>query len=153
MSTSRIRFSFASPSACFLPGTLASVLAGVMSGVSWVDADPQPAATRIVMIRIPDATATALEASDRYLDPAEEPVSRELAALGLQVAAPAELDGLLQGFLAAYRPSGYVKVGAEEYSRMAQAIDRLLIENAAYAGVRPLRALRSPRDAVRLVRG
>jgi hypothetical protein len=46
----------------FLPGPLASVLAGVMSGTSWVDADPQPAATRIVMIRIPEVTAAALEA-------------------------------------------------------------------------------------------
>jgi hypothetical protein len=139
----------------FLPGTLASVLAGVMSGASWVDADPQPAATRIVMLRIPGATAAALEASNRYLDPAAEPLSSDLVALGLRVAHPAELDRLLAGFLAAYRPSGYVKVGAEEHSRLAMAVDRLLIENAAGAGVRPLpvRARRSARHTVRLVRG
>ena len=113
----------------FLPGAMASVLAGLMSGTSWVDADPQPAATRIVMIRIPGATAAALETSNRYLNPVEEPLSGELAALGLRVAEPAELDGLLEGFLAAYRPSGYIKVGAEEYSRLAQAIDRLFIDS------------------------
>jgi hypothetical protein len=46
-------------------------------------------------------------------------------------------------------------VAAPEYSRLAQAIDRLFIEDAAGAGVRPLpaRARRSPRDWVRLVRG
>ncbi|MGH6920683.1 MAG: hypothetical protein ACREJ0_23610, partial [Geminicoccaceae bacterium] len=138
----------------FLPGTLASVLAGVMSGTSWVDADPQPAATRILMIRVPGGTAAALEASNRYLKPAET-LSGDLVALGLRVAEPAELDGLLEEFLSAYRPSGYIKVGVEEYSRLALAIDRLLIENAAGAGVQPLpaRARRSPRDTVRLLRG
>jgi predicted ATPase len=115
----------------FLPGPLASVLAGVMSGTSWVDTDPQPAATRIVMVRIPGATAAALDASNRYLDPAAEPLSGELAALGLPIAEPAELDALLAGFLAAHRPSGYLKVGADEYSRLAQAIDRLMLQHEA----------------------
>lgn len=138
----------------FLPGALASVLAGVMSGTSWVDADPQPAATRIMMIRIPGGTAAALEASNRYLSPAET-LSGDLVALGLRVAEPAELDALLEGFLVAYRPSGYVKVGADEYSRLALAVDRLFIENAAGVGARPLpaRARRSSRARVHLVQG
>ena len=138
----------------FLPGALASVLAGVMSGISWVDPEPQPAATRIVMIRIPGATAAALEASNRYLD-AAEPISADLRALRLSVAEPRELDGLLEGFLSAYRRSGYLKVGAEEHARLAQATDRLFIENARGTGARPLpsRARRSSQGAVRLVRG
>jgi hypothetical protein len=138
----------------FLPETLASVLAGVMSGASWVDADPQPAASRILMIRIPDAAAAVLEASNRYLD-RREPLSADLAALGLRIAAPAELVALLEGFLAAYRLSGYVKVGADEYSRLALAVDRLFVENATGAGARrlPPRPRRSPRDTVRLVLG
>lgn len=120
----------------FLPGRLSSVLAGVMSGVSWVDADPQPAATRIVIIRVSGLTAAALEASNRYLD-AREPLSGDLTALGLHVAQPAELDHLLDGFLTAYRPSGYLKVGAEEYSRLALAVDRLFIDSgvAARSGI------------------
>jgi hypothetical protein len=113
----------------FLPGTLASVLAGVMSGASWVDADPQPAATRMLMVRIPGATAAALGTSNRYLDPAEESLSGDLAALGLRVAAPAELDALLQGFLADDRAGGHIKVSAAEHSELARAIDRLLIES------------------------
>jgi hypothetical protein len=138
----------------FLPGTLASVLAGVMSGASWVDADPQPAATRILMVRIPDAMTSALEASNRYLD-AMESLSADLAALGLRVAAAAELDALLKGFLAAHRPSGYIKVGAEEYSRMALAVDRLLIESDLIAGARPFAAppRRSSRATVPPVQG
>ena len=34
----------------FVPGALANVLAGVASGASWFDADPQPAASRLVLI-------------------------------------------------------------------------------------------------------
>ena len=113
----------------FLPGTLASVLAGVMSGASWVDADPQPAATRIVMVRIPGAAAAALKDSNGYLSLAEEPISRELAALGLPVSAPAELDALLEGFLAGDRPVGYIRVSAREYSDLALAVNRLLIDS------------------------
>jgi hypothetical protein len=113
----------------FLPGTLASVLAGVMSGVAFVDAIPQPAATRIVMIRVPEAGAAVLDASNRYLDPAETPLSSDLVALGLPVTAPAELDALLEAFLAADRPSSYIKVAAADYSRLALAIDRLFIDS------------------------
>ena len=55
----------------------------------------------------------------------------------------------------AHRPSGYLKVGAEEYSRLALAIDRLLIENEPVADMRPLpvRARRSSRNRLRLIRG
>jgi hypothetical protein len=120
-----------------------------------VDVIPQPTASRIVMIRVPEADTAALEASNGYLDPGKTALSSDLAVLGLRVAAPAELDALLEGFLRAYRPSGYVKVGAEKYSRLAPAIDRLLIESAEDAGAQPLpaRARRSSRDRVQLVSG
>lgn len=86
---------------------------------------------------------------------AQEPISRELAALGLRVAEPAELDSLLEGFLVGGPPVGCIKVSAREYSDLALAVDRLFIDNAAGAGARPLlaRARRSLRDRVRLVRG
>jgi hypothetical protein len=110
----------------FLPGALANVLAGVMSGATFVDATPQPAATRIVMIRVPQAMTARLETSNRYLDATVEPLSSDLA--GLDVTAPAELDALFGEFLAADQPSSYIKVTAAEYSRLTLAIDRLLIE-------------------------
>jgi hypothetical protein len=113
----------------FLPGTLANVLAGVMSGATFVDADPQPASTRIVMIRIPEAGDSRLEASNRYLDSAAAPLSSDLVALGVPVTAPAELDALLDEFLASDQASRYLKVAAAEYSRLALAIDRMFIES------------------------
>jgi hypothetical protein len=86
---------------------------------------------------------------------AQEPISRELAGLGLRVAEPAELDALLEGFLAGGPPLGCIKVSAREYSDLSLAVDRLFIDNAAGTGVRPLaaRARRSPHDTVRLVQG
>jgi len=140
----------------FLPGgTLANVLAGVMSAVTFLDAVPQPASTRIVMIRVPPAALPTLETTNRYLDATDAPLSSDLVALGAPVTAPAELDALLDAFLAADQPSSYLKVAAEEYSRLALAVDRMFIENAAGAGARPLpaRARRSSRATVRLVEG
>jgi hypothetical protein len=49
--------------------------------------------------------------------------------LGVPVTAPAELDALLDEFLAADQPSRYLKVAAAEYSRLTLAIDRLFIES------------------------
>jgi len=115
----------------FLPGTLASVLAGVLSGVTIVDAHPQPAATRILMIRVPTTSLALLDGSNRYLDPAEGALSSDLIALGLPVSAPAELDALLEEFLGADAAGSYIKVTAADYSRLTLAIDRLFIADTA----------------------
>jgi hypothetical protein len=110
----------------FLPGALAGVLAGVVSGASWFDADPQPTAGRIVLVRIPGATAAELEASNRYVD-ATQPISGDLAALGIPAGALAGLDGLLAEFLWGGHGSGWIKVDRGEYSQLALAIDRLVM--------------------------
>ena len=113
-----------------LPGTLANVVVGVMSGTTVVDADPQPAATRIAMVRIPGSGVARLEASNRYID-AEAPLSSDLIALGVPVTAPVGLDALLHEFLAADQPNAYLKVTATEYSRLTLAVDRLFIDSGA----------------------
>lgn len=114
----------------FLPSPPASVLAGVMSGAAFVDFLAQPAATRIVMIRIPDASAPAIERSDRYLDVAKEPLSADLAALGVPVG-PAEaiqLDRLLHEFLWASEESGnHVGAPAAAYAKLTLAVDSLML--------------------------
>jgi hypothetical protein len=79
------------------------------------------------MIRVPEAGAAAIEASNGYLDPAKTPLSSDLAALGLPVTAPAQLDALLDGFLTPDRPSTQVKIAADEYSRLKLTIDALFI--------------------------
>jgi hypothetical protein len=136
-------------------GTLANLLVGVMSAATFLDAVPQPASTRIVMVRVAPATLATLEKTNRYIDATDTPLSSDLVALGVPVTAPVELDALLDEFLAADQPSSYLKVAAEEYSRLALAIDRMFIENEAVAGAGRLaaRARRSSRDMVRLVEG
>jgi hypothetical protein len=67
--------------------------------------------------------------------------------------APAELDAQLDAFLAADQSSSYLMVGAEEYARLALAVDRMFIEADAGAQPLPARARRSLRDGMRLVRG
>jgi hypothetical protein len=114
----------------FLPGPLAGVLAGVAFGASWFDADPQPTAGRIVLVRIPGATAAELEASNRYVDPTQ-PISGDLAALGIPAGALVGLDGLLAEFLWSGHGSGWINVGRGEYSQLALAIDRLVMEGGS----------------------
>lgn len=139
----------------FTPGTLANVLAGVMFGATLVDVEPQPAATRVVMIRIPAGGAAQLEDSDRYIDLAEEPLSHDLGALGLSAAASGDLNEVLEGFLRGDHARAYLKADAGEYAQLVLAIDRLVIETDPDAGVRslPARAPRASPETVRLVQG
>ncbi len=117
----------------FLPAPPASVLAGVMMGTPAIDSEAQPAATRVVMVRIPAAdAAAALEDSNRYLALAAEPLSGDLAAHGVVAGrrSAAELDALLECFLTgAGEPGTHIQVAAAEYARLALAFDRLLIDN------------------------
>jgi hypothetical protein len=113
---------------------LANVLAGVMSAATFLDAVPQPASTRIVMIRVPPAIVSTLEKTNRYIDATDAPLSSDLVALGVPVTAPAELDALLDAFLAADRPSSYITVAAADYSRLALEIDRLFIDSGVVTG-------------------
>lgn len=121
----------------FMPGVLASVLAGVMSGATLVDADPQPAACRIVMVRVPPDRALGLGLSNRYVDCKQERLSADLAAQGVPIAAPDEVDALLERFLAGDRASDYIKLETGDYSELALAFDRLLVSDGAADAMTP----------------
>jgi hypothetical protein len=140
----------------FLPGgPWRNALAGVMSGATLLDAVPQPAATRIVTIRIPAAAAGALVATNRYLDPTEEPLASDLAALGVPARTSAGLAAVLEGFLRGDHARDYIMVEAGEYSQLVLTINRMFIENDLIAGGRgfPVQARRSSRATVPLVQG
>jgi hypothetical protein len=114
----------------FPPSPPASVLAGVMSGTTFVDFSARPAATRIVMVRVPETSAGAVERSDRYVDIAEEPLSRDLAALGIPLgnADAAEIDRLLDAFLSADdEPRSHLEAPAAAYAELTLAVDRLML--------------------------
>ena len=138
-----------------LPGRLANVLAGVMSGTSWLDAVPAAGV---------DADRDdSCPRSHRRDAGEDEPVHRRHGHAAFERPGRARRAGGRPGRAGcaarrvptADQPSSYLKVAAEEYSRLALAVDRLFIESARDAGARPLpaRARRSSQRAVRLVRG
>ena len=123
----------------FRPSPPASVLAGIMCATTAMHPGGQPPyATRVAMVRVPVASAAELEASNRYLDPAEGPLSRDLAALGLPVPDPAGLDARLDRFL---RPGGEFggcdQVPLDDYAALAMACDRIWLGRAPAAEAGP----------------
>ena len=75
----------------------ASVLAGFMFGTTVMGPEAQPSATRIVMVRLPAATAR-LRSAEAYLPP-QGSVAEDLVSLGLLVEDATILDGHLCEFL------------------------------------------------------
>jgi len=119
----------------FRPSPPASVLAGVMCGVTAMHPGGQPPyATRIAMVRVPAAAAAGLQASNRYLDQAEGPISRDLAALGLRLLDPEGLDAQFDRFLRPGEGSGGCdQASLDDYAALAMACDRNWLERAAAA--------------------
>jgi len=75
----------------------ASVLAGFMFGTTVMGPEAQPSATRIVVARLPAATAR-LRSAEAYLS-AQGSVAEDLASLGLLVADAASVDKHVSEFL------------------------------------------------------
>lgn len=104
----------------FLPGPPASVLCGILSGATVVGPDPQPSATRIAVIRVPNNA----DGSNRYLEPRTGAVACDLTALGLPLTEPAEVDALLRGFLLPGGTGGLDQVSATDQAQLAIALDK-----------------------------
>jgi hypothetical protein len=81
----------------FLPRPPASILTGILAGATFVSPEPEPSASRIVMIRVPPSGA--LDATNRYLVPARGIIAADLADLRLLPQAPDQVDDLVQRFL------------------------------------------------------
>jgi hypothetical protein len=81
----------------FPPIPPASVLGGLMCGVTCLGPAPQPSATRIVMVKLLSRSSGFL-APDTYLPPGAS-VAADLAALGLPLGEPHAVDLALTAFL------------------------------------------------------
>lgn len=103
-----------------LPGPPASALCGVMSGATLIGPDAQPSATRILLVRVPEAA----DASNRYLSPEPGAVAGDLEALGLPLGKPGELDVLALDFLSGESGPGPVQVDTATQARFAAILDR-----------------------------
>jgi len=99
----------------------ASVLGGLMFGTTVIGPDPQPSVTRVVLIRVPEATAR-LRSAGAYL-PTQSSISEDLAALGLHVQDPAATDQLLAQFLTGVG-GGFDQLPVSAYRALADNFDR-----------------------------
>ncbi len=115
----------------FHPTPPASVLAGFLCGATFVGHDQRPSATRILAARLPAATVPTPR-TDRYLE-AGESVAADLEAGGLRLAAPAEVDAQIAGFLADSPGGGLDQIDAPTYGGLVDLFDRLLIGRGAAA--------------------
>lgn len=112
-------------SAC-MPGPPASVLLGILTGVTVMGPDPRPSATRIAMVRVP-ARPERLEASGGYLPPDEGSIAGDLAGLGLRLPGPAAVDRLMRDFLRPDPGVAFDQVRHEEVARLTAELDRGLV--------------------------
>jgi hypothetical protein len=81
----------------FLPRPPAGVMTGILAGATFISPEPEPSASRIVMVRM--TGSALLDDSNRYMEPAPGVVSEDLAALGLVLPAAGRADSLIQHFL------------------------------------------------------
>ena len=107
----------------FLPGRPASVLCGIASGATLMGADPQPSATRIVLVRAPAATAGELHHTNRYLPLEPAALGADLTALGIVPTEPGAAAAELCSFLAEGSRSGLSQVSQEAQARLARLFD------------------------------
>lgn len=108
---------------CLFPPTLpVSVLAGFMCGATVIGPDAQPSATRIVIVRLPAASAYLREA-DAYLSP-HASLAADLARLGLSVVDVAALDRELDAFLGGGRGAGLDQIPVAAYRSLVGILDQ-----------------------------
>lgn len=99
------------------PGPPASVLCGVMSGVTFISHEPISSACRIIFIRVPDTPA--LGRTNRYLDPVPGAIRADLAGMGLDVPNSDRLDELVRQFLG----TSLMQATTHDHARFAGLLD------------------------------
>lgn len=111
----------------FQPSPPVSVLAGFMFGTTHISPDAQPSATRIVIVRLPAATAR-LRSADAYL-PSQGSVAEDLASLGLRVDDAATVDRRLAEFFDGGGGS-FDQIPVPAYRALADVFDRSWLARA-----------------------
>jgi hypothetical protein len=108
----------------FLSGRPASVLCGIASGATFIGPDPEPSATRIVLIRVPAPLADELDRSNRYLPSDPSTLGADLAALGIEPSDPEAAAAELRVFLDGGNRPGLDQVDQVAQARLARLFDR-----------------------------
>jgi hypothetical protein len=112
-----------------LPGRPASLILGILSGITLLAPEPLPSTSRIALVRVP-AGNDEVNTSNRYLE-ADCSLARDLAALGLGLPDPATVDRLLGAFLSGGGQGGWDQVPSALASELMTTFDRYWFERTA----------------------
>ncbi|SKA38844.1 hypothetical protein SAMN02745126_06118 [Enhydrobacter aerosaccus] len=116
---------------CLFPATPpASVLGGLMCGTALIGPDAQPSVSRVVMVRLPQASRR-LQSIDAYV-PSQASLAEDLTGLGLRIDDLAAADACLTAFLSG-GGRGFDQVPAVAYRAMVDLFDRGWLNYAASA--------------------
>ena len=122
----------------FPPAPLTSVLAGFMVCAPLLGPELQPSITRIVMIRLPAASARLRDVPGP-LEP-QESVAADLMSFGMPVTEPALVDHRIAAFLGAGDGGGLDQIESGAYRALAEVLDRSwLLSTAGTTGPTPAR--------------
>jgi hypothetical protein len=105
----------------FAPVAPASLLGGVMSGLTLLSSEAQVSATRIVLARLPEV-APGLGADDHYM-PADRSISADLVRLGLPVMERDDVDAGLKAFLGAGPGGGLDQIRFSDFRPLVELFD------------------------------
>jgi hypothetical protein len=105
----------------FAPVAPASLLGGVMSGLTLLSSEVQISSTRIVLARLPEV-APGLGAGDHYL-PADTSLAGDLIRLGLPVAERDAVDVGLKDFLGTGPGGGIDQIRLSEFRTLVELFD------------------------------
>jgi hypothetical protein len=110
----------------FLPQPPAGVMSGVMAGATFLSPEPEPSASRVVMVRTLDDAP--LDGSNRYMAASASAVAEDIANLGLHVQEPDKIRKLLYDFLV--QGSGVDQVDPALQSTLSAAFDPVHLRGA-----------------------
>jgi hypothetical protein len=113
------------------PARPASLLLGILSGVTLLAPEPLPSVSRVAMVRVTEPVEV-VERSNRYLEPTTT-LTDDLRPLGLRPGDPAAMDGLLGGFLTMPGKGGWDQVPGNVAAELIAMFDQLWFEQRADA--------------------
>jgi hypothetical protein len=117
----------------FPPTPPASVLGGFMTGTTFIGPEPRPSVSRIVMIRLPVGEPRPERRDGAYLPPGAS-LAADIAAAGVQVAAPETVDEALAAFLSGGAGGGLDQISWSAYRALVELFDRWWLDGTEEAG-------------------
>ena len=109
----------------FLPQPPASCLAGIYCSTTLLGPHAQPAASRILAVRVPTGSKSVGD-RNRYLDPGKS-IAGDLAACGMRIADLGALDSMLHRFLHGGNGGGVDQIATADHDELVAMFDRVWI--------------------------